>query len=118
MGSWPVTGGGPLPGLGTAGRDAEGEQGGVVAGPAAGVPGQDLAEVADRGDGVQAVGAGQGIGQGVLAEQRADSFRRASPGASSLACAAPAVAAIITVPNGPGDGLPDDHAALGRTAGI
>jgi len=36
----------------------------------------------------------------------------------SLACAAPAVAAIITVPNGPGDGLPDDHAAPGRAAGI
>ena len=62
-----------------AGRDAEGEQGSVIAGPAAGVKSQDLTEVVDGGSGVQAVSAGQGIGQGVLAEQRTDGFRRSWP---------------------------------------
>ncbi len=45
-----------------AGLDVEGEQGGVIGGPATGVPGQNLAEAADGGGRVQAVSTGQGIG--------------------------------------------------------
>jgi hypothetical protein len=46
----------------------------TAAHPVAGVPGQNLGEATDRGGGIQAVGTGQGIGQGVLADQRAESF--------------------------------------------
>jgi hypothetical protein len=56
-----MEGAAPLPGSG-AGLDAEGEQGGVIGGPATGVPGQNLAEAADGGGRVQAVSTGQGIG--------------------------------------------------------
>lgn len=54
-----------------AGRDAEGEQGSVIAGPAAGVKSQDLAEVVDGGGGVQAVGSGQEPVALLLVQQRA-----------------------------------------------
>jgi hypothetical protein len=44
--------GGRAAGWSGAGRDAEGEQGSVIAGPAASVKSQDLAKVLDRGGGV------------------------------------------------------------------
>ena len=73
-----------LPGSG-AGWDAECEQGRVIAGPVAGVKSQDLAEAADGGGGVQAVRAGQGLGQGVLAEQRRAASRELTCWRASVA---------------------------------
>lgn len=59
-----------------AGRDAQDEQGHVINGPSASVPGEDLVEVVDGGGSIQAAGASQSIGQGFFSEQRTDGWPR------------------------------------------